>query len=72
MGAISHIARAQADWEGFERGREVLSQVAFLAQLAQRERRIVWAIGGGVALVEAVLGVLLFMEINRHAPDDWG
>ena len=70
--AESQIKQAQAAQEGFERGREVLSQVAFLEQRAQRDRRIVWAIGGGAALIGAILGVLLFMEINRHAPDDWG
>ncbi len=70
--AESLVAQAQAAREGFERGRETLSQVAFLEQRAQRDRRIVWAIGGGAALVGAILGVMLFMEINRHAPDDWG
>jgi hypothetical protein len=34
------------------------------------------AIGGScgawVALAGVVLGTLLFLEINRHAPDDWG
>ena len=46
--------------------------MAFFQQRAQRDRRIVWAIGGGAALIGAVLGTMLFMEINRHAPDDWG
>jgi len=27
---------------------------------------------GGAALIGAVLGTILFMEINRHVPDDWG
>lgn len=70
--AESQIKQTQAAREGFERGREVLSQVAFLEQRAQRDRRIVWAIGGGAALMGAILGVMLFMEVNRHAPDDWG
>ncbi len=70
--AESQITQAQAAREGFDRGREVLSQVAFLEQRAQRDRRIVWAVGAGAALVGAILGVLLFLEINRHAPDDWG
>jgi hypothetical protein len=25
-----------------------------------------------MALIGAVLGAMLFMEVNRHAPDDWG
>ena len=37
-----------------------------------RDRNILWAVGGGAALIGAVLGTMLFMEINRHAPDDWG
>ena len=70
--AESHVSEAEAAREGFERGREVLSQVAFLEQRALRDRRRVWAVGGGAALIGAILGVMLFMEINRHAPDDWG
>lgn len=31
-----------------------------------------WAIGGGAGLVGAILGTMLFMEITRHAPDEWG
>jgi hypothetical protein len=42
------------------------------ASVAQHDRRIVWGVGGGAALVGAVLGTLLFLEVNRHAPDDWG
>lgn len=37
-----------------------------------RDRRIIWAIADGAALIGAVLGTMLFMEINRHVPDDWG
>jgi hypothetical protein len=70
--AESQVRQAQAAREGFERGRETLAHLAYLEQRAQRDRRIVWAIGGGAALVGAVLGTMLFMEINRHAPDDWG
>ncbi len=70
--AETQVLQAQAAREGFERGRETLSRVAFLEQRAQRDRRIVWAIGGGAGLIGAILGVMLFMEINRHAPDDWG
>jgi len=70
--AESQIKQAQAAREEFERGQAVLSQVAFLEQRAQRDRRSVWAIGGGAALMGAVLGVMLFMEVNRHAPGDWG
>ena len=33
---------------------------------------MLWAVGGGAALIGAILGVMLFMEINRHAPADWG
>ena len=29
-------------------------------------------LAAGPALIGAVLGTMLFMEINRHAPDDWG
>ena len=70
--AESQITQAQVARESFERGREVLAHAAVLEQRAQRDRRIVWAVGGGAALIGAILGVLLFMEINRHAPDDWG
>jgi hypothetical protein len=70
--AEGQVAQALAAREGFERGRETLGRVAFLEQRAQHDRRIVWAIGGGAALVGAVLGTMLFMEANRHAPDDWG
>jgi hypothetical protein len=70
--AESQVIQAQAAREGFERGREALSHVAFLEQRAQRDRRRVWAVGGGAPLIGAVLGTMLFMEVNRHAPDDWG
>jgi Family of unknown function (DUF6118) len=70
--AEGQVAQALAAREGFERGRETLGRVAFLEQRAQHDRRIVWAIGGGAALVGAVFGTMLFMEANRHAPDDWG
>ena len=70
--AEGQVAQALAAREGFERGRETLARVAFLEQRAQHDRRIVWAIGGGAALVGAVLSTMLFMEANRHAPDDWG
>ena len=70
--AEGQVTQALAAREGFERGRETLGRVAFLEQRAQHDRRIVWAIGGGAALVGAVLGTMLFMEANRHAPDDWG
>jgi hypothetical protein len=43
-----------------------------LEQRVQHDRRIVWAIGSGAGLVGAILGVMLFMELNRHAPDGWG
>jgi len=62
----------QAAREGFERGQDTLGRVAFFQQRADRDRNILWAVGGGAALIGAVLGTMLFMEINRHAPDDWG
>jgi hypothetical protein len=64
--------QAQAAREGFERGQDTLARVAFFQQRADRDRNILWAVGGGAALIGAVLGTMLFMEINRHAPDDWG
>ena len=70
--ADSQIRQAQAARDGFERERETLAHVAFLQQRAQRDRGILWAIGCGAALIGAVLGTMLFLEINRHAPDDWG
>ncbi|MFP5249144.1 MAG: DUF6118 family protein [Acidobacteriota bacterium] len=70
--ADSQIQQAQATREGFERERQTLAHVAFLQQRAQRDRSILWAVGGGAALIGAVLGTMLFLEINRHAPDDWG
>jgi uncharacterized protein DUF6118 len=70
--AESQVAQARAAQQGFERGRETLGRVAFVEQRAQHDRRIVWAIGGGAALVGAILGSLLFMEVNRHAPDSLG
>ena len=70
--AESHIAQARAAQGEFERGRETLGRVTFVEQRAQHDRRIVWAIGGGAALVGAVLGTMLFMEVNRHAPDGLG
>jgi Family of unknown function (DUF6118) len=70
--AESQIAQARAAHGEFERGRETLGRVAFVEQRAQHDRRIVWAIGGGAALVGAVLGTMLFMEVNRHAADGWG
>jgi Family of unknown function (DUF6118) len=70
--AEGQVAQALAAREGFERGRETLARVAFFEQRAQQDRRIVWAIGGGAALVGAVLGTMLFMEVNRHAPDGLG
>jgi Family of unknown function (DUF6118) len=70
--AESQVTQALAAREGFERGRETLARVASVEQQAQRDRRIVWAVGGGSALIGVILGTALFMEINRHAPDDWG
>ena len=70
--ADGQAQQAQAAREGFERGRDTLARVAFFQQRAQRDRNILWAVGGGAALIGAILGVMLFMEINRHAPDDWG
>jgi hypothetical protein len=69
--AESQVAQALAAQEGFERGQRTLDRVAFVEQRAQRDRRIVWGVGGGAPLVGAVLGTLLFLEINRHVPDDW-
>jgi hypothetical protein len=70
--AESQIAQTRAAQGEFERGRETLGRVAFVEQRAQYDRRIVWAIGGGAALAGAVLGTMLFMEVNRHAPDGLG
>jgi Family of unknown function (DUF6118) len=70
--AEGQIAQAVAAREGFERGRETLARVAFFEQRARQDREIVWAVGGGGALIGAILGTMLFMEINRHAPDGWG
>jgi len=70
--ADGQARQMQAAREGFERGRDTLARVAFFQQHAQRDRNILWAVGGGAALIGAVLGTMLFMEINRHAPDDWG
>lgn len=70
--ADGQARQAQAAREGFERGRDTLARVAYFQQRAQHDRRILWAIGGGAALVGAVLGTMLFLEINRHAPNDWG
>jgi hypothetical protein len=70
--ADSQIQQAQAARDGFERERETLAHVAFLQQRAQRDRNVLWVVGSGAALIGAVLGTMLFLEINRHAPDDWG
>jgi hypothetical protein len=70
--ADGQARQMQAAREGFERGQDTLARVAFFQQRADRHRNILWAVGGGAALIGAVLGTLLFMEINRHAPDDWG
>jgi len=70
--ADGQVRQMQAAREGFERGQDTLGRVAFFQQRADRDRNILWAIGGGAALIGAVLGTMLFMEINRHAPDDWG
>jgi hypothetical protein len=70
--AEGQVAQALAAREGFERGRDTLARVAFVEQRTQHDRRIVWAVGDGGSLVGAVLGAMLFMEINRHAPDSWG
>jgi hypothetical protein len=70
--AESQVAQARAAQEGFERGERTLGRMAFLEQRAQHDRRIVWAVGGGAALAGAIVGTLLFLEINRHAPDGWG
>ena len=70
--ADGQAQQAQAAREGFERGQDTLARVAFFQQRADRDRNILWAVGGGAALIGAVLGTMLFMEINRHAPDDWG
>jgi hypothetical protein len=66
------VAQARAAREGFERGQQTLAHVTSLEQRAQRDRRLVWAAGGGAGLIGAILGAALFMEINRHAPDGWG
>lgn len=68
----SQIARARVALEGFERGRETLGRVAFVERRVQHDRRIVWTIDGGTALLGAVLGTMLFMEVNRRAPDGLG
>jgi len=70
--ADSQARQMQAAQEGFERGQDTLARVAFFQQRADRDRNILWAVGGGAALIGAVLGTMLFMEITRHAPDDWG
>jgi len=70
--ADGQVRQAQAAREGFERGQDTLGRAAFFQQRADRDRNILWAVGGGAALIGAVLGTMLFMEINRHAPDDWG
>ncbi|HUB47437.1 MAG TPA: DUF6118 family protein [Acetobacteraceae bacterium] len=70
--ADGQVRQMQAAREGFERGQDTLGRVAFFQQRADRDRNILWAVGGGAALIGAVLGTMLFMEINRHAPDDWG
>jgi len=70
--ADGQVRQAQAAREGFERGQDTLARVAFFQQRADRDRNILWAVGGGAALIGAVLGTMLFMEVNRHAPDDWG
>jgi len=70
--ADSQARQMQVAREGFERGQDTLARVAFFQQRADRDRNILWAVGGGAALIGAVLGTMLFMEINRHAPDDWG
>jgi hypothetical protein len=70
--AEGQVAQALAAQNGFERGRETLARVAFFEQRAHQDRRIVWAVGGGATLIGAILGTMLFMEINRHAPDGWG
>ena len=70
--ADGQARQMQAAREGFERGRDTLARVAFFQQRADRDRNILWAVGGGAALIGAVLGTMLFREINRHAPDDWG
>lgn len=70
--ADSQIKQAQAARDGLERERETLAHVAFLQQRAQRDRSVLWMVGGGAALIGAVLGTILFLEINRHAPDDLG
>ena len=70
--ADGQARQMQAAREGFERGQDTLARVAFFQQRADRDRNILWAVGGGAALIGAVLGTMLFMEVNRHAPDDWG
>jgi Family of unknown function (DUF6118) len=70
--AEGQITLALAAREGFERGREMLGRVAFFEQRTRDDRSIVWAVGGSAALAGAILGTMLFMEINRHAPDGWG
>lgn len=70
--ADGQAKQAQAAREGFERGQDTLARVAFFQQRADRDRNILWAVSGGAALIGAVLGTMLFMEVNRHAPDDWG
>lgn len=70
--AESQVRQAQAAREGFEKGQETLAHVAYLEQRALHDRRILWAVGGGAALIGAVLGTMLFMEVNRHAPNNWG
>jgi len=70
--ADNQTRQMQAAREGFERGQDTLARAASFQQRADRDRNILWAVGGGAALIGAVLGTMLFMEINRHAPDDWG
>jgi len=70
--ADSQARQMQTAREGFERGQDTLARVAFFQQRGDRDRNILWAVGGGAAVIGAVLGTMLFLEINRHAPDDWG
>lgn len=70
--ADGQARQMRAAREGFERGQDTLARLVFFQQRADHDRNILWAIGGGAALIGAVLGTMLFMEINRHAPDGWG
>jgi hypothetical protein len=45
--AESQVALARAAQKSYERGQQTLAHVASVEQRAQRDRRMVWAVGGG-------------------------